>query len=113
MPRHPRRWSKVPWWLLDSDLCPAHEGEPDLTLIRDLRTPEGQPQRHLALQVMRQYKPGELLGLVAIRCERRGERLTPISMAIPDGPIEVPEVDGLQSNPRRFEHDDSESEETT
>jgi hypothetical protein len=111
MARFPRRWSRVPWWLFDSDLWPVNDGKPELT--RDLRTPEGQPQRHLGLRVTQQFHPGETLDWLAIRCERRGERLIPISMAIPESPIELPPIGEPQSNPRRFEQDDAESEETT
>jgi hypothetical protein len=75
-----------PWCILESDLCPANHGKPEFT--RDVRTPEGQPQRHLALHVTQQFHPGASLGLVALRCERRGTKLIPISLSIPDSPIQ-------------------------
>lgn len=99
-----RRWSRVPWWLPDSDLWPANDGKAELT--RDCRTPEGQPQRHLALHVTQQYRPGQTLGLVALRCERRGERLIPVTLSIPESPIILPSVTDWQSNPRRTDERD-------
>lgn len=101
--RHPRRWSLVPWWLPNSDLWPANR---KLDLSRDCRTLEGQPQRHLALYVTQQHRPGQMLGLLAIRCERRGERITPISLSIPESAIIVPPVTEWQSNPRRTQDGD-------
>ena len=58
-------------------------------------------ERHVALSVVGTY--GVSLGLLAIRCERRGASLLPLTLSIADNPIPV---DPLQSNPRRRWDDD-------
>jgi hypothetical protein len=66
-------------WDLDleaSDLMPA-----DTLLTRDTRV-FGQSERHLALPVTETFGIGS--GLLAIRCAKHGERLTPLTSAIPD-----------------------------
>lgn len=87
--------SLVPWWLSNTDINPAGKG-----FERDTIT-QGQPQRQLAFHVTGQYVPS--LGLIAIRCERRGETLTPIGMALSDdAPLVI--ADGpIQSGANRSE----------
>lgn len=78
-------YSLVPWWLPDTDLVEADNGE--LAYTRDLRTITGRAERHLAMPVVGQYDRGCFLGLIAIRCERRGSSLVPMACAIPETPI--------------------------
>lgn len=100
-----QRYSRVPWWLPDSDLRPAISGE----FKRDCRSDEGQPQRHFGLPVEKEYSPG-FVGFIAIRCERQGGRVVPLAMALPDSAIVLSEVEAIepaQSNPRRVDIDDN------
>lgn len=92
-----RRYTTCPWNLPDSDLVP--QGDPEL--VRDLHQ-----ERQLALHVLGTH--GVSLGLIALRCERHGELLTPLSLCIPDTPIvtmpaPAPAMNlALLSNPRRI-----------
>lgn len=90
MRTHPQRYAPSPWSeVAPSDLEPM--GEPDVTL-------EYRHELHLGLNV-----PGVFvssLGMLAVRCECRGERVIPLGLAIADGTIVVAIPPG-QSNPRR------------
>jgi hypothetical protein len=79
-----------------SDLVPM--GEPELS--RDVHLEKA--ERHLALHVI--GASGISLGLLAMRCRRTGDVLTPMSLAWPDNC--VIEIEPLQSNQRRSEADD-------
>lgn len=101
-----QRWSirvpNVPWSDIEaSDLREANDGEPEL--YRD--THDGSPERQLGLHVVGQYDSHLSLGLIAVRCERRGTQLIPMSMAIAETPPFIdtsqPALACLQSNPRR------------
>lgn len=92
----------VPWSDIEaSDLTEANNGEPEM--YRD--THDGKPERQLGLHIVGQYDPLLSLGLIALRCERHGTTLIPISMAIAETPPFVdtrqPVLAGVQSNPRR------------
>lgn len=101
-----RCWSRlhplVPWGdIAPSDVREANEGQ--VELYRDLSI-DGRPERHLAMLVVGQYDRSLALGLVAVRCERHGEQLIPLTCSIPETPataIAVREPCPLQSNPRR------------
>jgi hypothetical protein len=69
---------RIPWDrdLEASDLTPA-----GTLLTRDTRV-YGQAERHLAMPVIGTF--GGALGLVAIRCAKHGERLIPLTSAIPE-----------------------------
>lgn len=81
--------SLIPWIIEHSDLVPANAGT--LEFERDLVL-QGLPQKQLAVFVRGEYQA--VLGLMAIRCERRmgatGEELTPIGIALPDEDVYVP-----------------------
>ena len=96
----PRIWSHVPWWLPHEDLVEADDGE--IAFVRDLSV-EGRAERHLAMHVVGQFDRGLSLGLVAIRCERKGGQLVPLGIAIPETPVVV-EVMVSQQNPQRVRH---------
>ena len=85
MGRDEARVSLVPWWLPDSDLREANGGDPELS--RDtLRN--GKPEKHLGFHVWGQADHAPSLGLIAIRCKRRGAEATePLTICIPDTPI--------------------------
>lgn len=87
MGRYAAFFSTVPWWLPDSDLREADGGEP--ALRRDLLV-NGKAERHFGLHVWGQVEPcPPSLGLVAVRCERQGSTVIPISLSIPDTPITI------------------------
>lgn len=68
----PLRYALVPW----SDVAPSdlkEQGTPEL--VRDCRR-----ERHLGLCVRGEYV--RHLGILAVRCERYGDDLYPISLAI-------------------------------
>lgn len=79
-------WSRVPWEIPESDLCEANRGE--LELYRDLSI-NGRPQRQIAMHVTGSVNPHLSLGLIAVRCERRGDHLIPLTLSIPETPIVV------------------------
>ena len=87
------RWSKVPWWLPDTDLRPSHNGE----LKRECRSDAGDPQRHFLLHVVQQFHPETSLGYLAIRCQRLGDQSVPLTVSIPDGAIALPETGSLNT----------------
>lgn len=93
--RHPARYTLVPWQILDSDL--VEQGEPEL--VRDLHQ-----ERQLGLHVLGSC--GVSLGLIAIRCERKGETLTPLTLSIPETPIVIepkpPVMNMARLNPKRW-----------
>lgn len=92
---HPVRVPLVPWSDIEpSDLCEANGG--DLEMYRDTRVGPV-AERQLAMVVVGQFDRGIALGLIAVRCERHGGRLIPLSLQIPETPIVV----NVQSNPRR------------
>lgn len=95
MGRYPARFAIVPWDIVrPSDL--VEQGPPEYT--RDCHR-YGIAERHLGLHVL--GSAGISLGILAIRCGRSGDTVTPISMAISDECFEVDTHDALQSNPRR------------
>lgn len=100
MERWPIRVPNVPW----SDLAPDLVEAADVEMSRD--THFGKPERHLGLHVVGQYDRGLSLGLIALRCERHGAKLVPISMAIAETPPFIdtrqPTLVGAQSNPVRY-----------
>ena len=68
----------MPWdWLEQSDLWV--QGPPEYTRYVS-GTLRRSPEMHLGLNIVGQYVPH--LGLLAIRCERKGDTVTPISVAI-------------------------------
>jgi len=71
----------VPWWLPDTDLCEADEGE--LSFRRDT-TRRGRAECQIAMHVVGQFDRRLNLGLVALRCERRGAQLVPMTLSIPE-----------------------------
>lgn len=80
---HDYRYVRVPWDLVEqSDLEPA--GRPEYQ--RDTTGFRNGPQRQLAIQVPGQYV--ERLGLLCIRCDRKGESVFPLTMSIADA-VEV------------------------
>jgi hypothetical protein len=102
--RFKTRFSSVPWWLPDSDLRTANHGEAELR--RDL-VRNGKPERQLGLHVWGQADAAPSLGVIALRCERHGERLVPLTLSIAETPImferkPVAVLVTLQSNPRRL-----------
>ncbi len=89
MAKQEQRYQLAPWGdVQNSDLRPMGRLG---VYSRDLAH-----ERHVALSIVGTY--GIALGLLAIRCERRGASLIPISLYIADSPILV---EPLQSNPRR------------
>lgn len=110
MPRYwPTRRPLVRWGDIDgSDLKEANHGQ--IELCRDVQV-DGRPERHIGMLVVGQYERSLALGLVALRCERRGESLIPLTCSIPETPATVvptPAPVPAQSNPRRrtTRHDD-------
>ena len=109
MPRYEdARVPNVPWSGIErSDLYRANDGE--LELYRDVQI-DGHSERHLAMLVIGQYDHSMALCLVAIRCERHGEHLVPLTCSIPETPAAVvrePVATPAQSNPRRRRRDDA------
>ena len=102
-----RERSSVPWLIPHEDINPADDGE--LSYVRDVRV-AGCVERQLAMVVTGQYDRSLCLGLVALRCEKHGDAVVPLTLSIPDTPIaSMPERKpamnvALLSNPRR--HDD-------
>lgn len=82
--------SEVPWWLPNTDLCAADDGE--TWFKRDLRVEDDEGfhlERHLAFQVVGQFNRGCLLGLFAIRTKREMKNdgsivVEPLGCAIPE-----------------------------
>ena len=89
----------VPWDrdLEATDLRPM--GVPEF--VRDVHR-HGKAERHLGLHVIGTC--GISLGLLALRCSRSGETLTPLTMSWPDTTVIT--IEPSQSNPRRSEADD-------
>lgn len=97
------RWEirvpNVPWSDIEaSDLCEANQGE--LELYRDTQVGP-LAERHVGMHVVGQYDSWLSLGILAIRCERKGRTLIPVSMAIADTPPAHPALLCVQSNPQR------------
>ena len=61
---------------------------PTVELVRDTYT-----ERQFGLLVRGQAVKAPVLGLIAIRCKRHGERVEPLTLSIPDTPP-VTEDDG-------------------
>jgi hypothetical protein len=94
--KHPARYAKVPWGdIRESDL--REQGEPEF--VRDV-----DEESHIGLHVRGTY--GITLGMLAVRCERHGNGLVPLTMAIADVPlvVDVVEIPALQSSQKQ--HDD-------
>lgn len=103
-----RHWSRVPWWLPDSDLVEADDGK--LGYTRDVRI-NGKPERQIAMHVVGQFSPVCVLGLLAVRCEWEGGRLVPMTCAIPDTvAVGVVTDPVFVSNPRRSPGDGADKE---
>lgn len=87
----PQRFAKSPW----SDVAPSdlvEQGKPDFH--RDCRR-----ERHIGLCIRGEYVAN--LGVLAVRCERYGEDLFPISMAIVPDKWEPPDpVDPIRASLR-------------
>jgi len=101
MGRLQTRYSRVPWWLPDSDLC--EQGEPEW--VRDCLH-----ERQIGMHVL--ASDGRTsLGVLALRCLRRGDSLTPLSLVIAETPaVEAPVPVRQRWAPRRrhITHDDEE-----
>jgi hypothetical protein len=77
------RYVKVQW----GDVEPSDVRESQAGLwSRDCRA-YGVAERQYALHVIGSYDPSLSLGLVAIRCRRTGELITPLTLSIPDAPL--------------------------
>lgn len=77
----------VPWDCLESSDCKeANDGE--LELYRDTHV-NGQAQRQIGMMAVGQFDHSLVLGLVAIRCERRGDQLIPLTLSIPETPAAI------------------------
>lgn len=95
----------VPWDCLDASDCrEANEGQ--VEMYRDCHSignafvPYPHAERQLGLVVLGQFDPSMVLGMVAVRCERKGsDVLIPLSLSIPETPIAVAPT---QSGPRRY-----------
>jgi hypothetical protein len=93
-----QRYTACSWGdVLQSDLQPQGAPETSVTYRRE---------EHVGLHIRGTY--GVTLGMLTVRCERRGSQLDPISVAIAETPIVV-RTDAMQSNPRRRLDDDSAS----
>lgn len=106
----PRYWAVrvplVPWSDIKFDVCEANDGEVELT--RDVHV-NGRAERQIGMLCVTQYRRDVALGLIAIRCERHGDQLIPLTCAIPETPAAViAEPPPVQSNPvrRRYRDDD-------
>ena len=74
------RYVLVPWGDVEpSDVREAQSG----ILQRDTRY-YGATERQYALHVLGSYDASLSLGLVAIRCQRIGPRVDPLTLSIPD-----------------------------
>jgi hypothetical protein len=82
---------RVPWGdVLQSDVEP--QGEPETVI-------EYRHEAHLGLHIRGTF--GVTLGMLGVRCERRGVLLIPIAVAIAETPTVIDTDTNLQSNPRR------------
>lgn len=54
----------------------------------------GQSGRQVALHVIGQYDRSLSIGLIALRCERRGEQTIPLTLSIPETPMVLAQADG-------------------
>ena len=77
----PYRFCRVAWdrTIAPSDLVPQAS-----VFSKDCR-PDGKPQRHYGLPVTGTF--GISLGILGIRCERRGEQMIPLSLTIAAEPL--------------------------
>jgi hypothetical protein len=73
--------SLCPWWLEHTDLNPADGGE----IQRDSLV-NGSSERQFGLVVHGTFDATLVLGMIAIRCERKGDQVTPLSMMWADVP---------------------------
>lgn len=73
--------SYVPWFIDEIDINPAESG----LFTRDLSV-DGEAQRHFGLPVLGQFDVGLSLGMVALRCERKGAEIIPLALACVDTP---------------------------
>lgn len=100
MGRFPTRHLRVPWDLIaPTDL--VEQGKPEFT--RDCRNEKLEPERHLGLHVL--GTTGISLGILAIRCARSGDAVSPLSLAIASAPFEF-DIEPAQRNPKRVDDDD-------
>jgi hypothetical protein len=83
MGRWAERYPLVPWSDIARDLYEANNGE--VELYRDTHSGT-QAERQIGVHVVGQYDSSVSLGLVAIRCERHGERLVPLTISIAETP---------------------------
>lgn len=97
MGRWPTRVSLVPWWLPDTDLAEAVAGEFKRDIVRN-----GKPERQVALHVVGQFPSAPSLGLIAVRCSRKGGGpVVPLTLSIPD----TPGFDIRTAGPRRLRYE--------
>jgi len=54
--------------------------------VRDIIL-DNRPQRHIGLHVVGTYDAGLSLGMVAVRCERKGATVIPLTLSIPEDTI--------------------------
>lgn len=92
--RRIQRFAPVPWGeIAPSDLEP--QGEPETCITY-------RHEEHIGLHV--RGVSGVTLGMLAVKCERRGLTVWPQGLAIADAPIAIDT--NLHSNPRRHADDD-------
>jgi hypothetical protein len=86
MPKYwPDRVPLVPWGDMEpSDCREANSG--DIELTRDIHV-NGRAFRQIGMHVIGQYDNSLSLGLICLRCERKGETLIPLSLSIPETPV--------------------------
>ena len=91
------RYARVPWRQAD---IAQHDLEPAGTEFRRDHRERGRSERHFALPIAGQagLQEGPHIGLLAVRCERHGEWVLPLTCSIVDDVEDVP----LQRGPRRF-----------
>ena len=88
-----------PWHIEDSDLVEA--GDPEL--VRDLAS-----ERQIGLHIVTSCPCRLSLGVLALRCERKGATVIPLTLSIADTPIAMPVRKSamdvtLLSGPRRVD----------
>lgn len=99
----PRYWATrhpvVPWDVIaPADCREANHGE--VELYRDTQI-HGRAYRQIGMHVVGSYDPALSLGLICLRCERRGDTLIPLTLSIPETPIVLREPAPVQRNPVR------------
>ena len=77
----------VPWSEIEpSDLVEANHAE--VELFRDTHL-NGRAYRQIGMHVVGSIDPYLSLGLVCLRCERKGDTLIPLTLSIPETPSAV------------------------